>query len=82
MKTPYPFPLLILLLSLFFMGNTSTDFANRKIPIKLDHVLQISNNGVGEQWSNFLSINKKVIKKGEELEVELKKRAPLVTIKQ
>ncbi|MFT4667783.1 MAG: hypothetical protein ACI9XB_004757, partial [Gammaproteobacteria bacterium] len=35
------------------------------------------NNGVGQDWNNFLSINKNVIRKGESLTVELKKRAPL-----
>jgi hypothetical protein len=59
------------------MSNTKPATAKRKISIKLEHVLQLSNNGVGQEWNNFLSINKNVIKKEEELIVELKKRAPL-----
>jgi hypothetical protein len=74
MKTPYSFYTLLLLSSFLFMGNTSP---NKKITIKLQHTLQLSNNGVGQDWNNFLSINKNVIRKGESLTVELKKRAPL-----
>jgi hypothetical protein len=59
------------------MSNNKTATAKRKISIKLEYVLQLSNNGVGQEWNNFLSINKNVIKKEEELIVELKKRAPL-----
>ena len=59
------------------MGNSKSEIAKRKISIKLEHVLQLSNNGVGQEWNNFLSINKNVVKKEEELIVELKKRAPL-----
>ncbi len=59
------------------MSNTKSEIAKRKFSIKLEHVLQLSNNGVGQDWNNFLSINKNVLKKDEELIVELKKRAPL-----
>jgi len=59
------------------MGNSESEIVKRKISIKLEHVLQLSNNGVGQDWNNFLSINKNVIKKDEELVVVLKKRAPL-----
>ena len=61
--------------SFFLMGTTTS--TNKKISIELQHTLQLSNNGVGHDWNNFLSINKNVIKKGEKLTVELKKRAPL-----
>lgn len=77
MKATYLLPILLLLFSLLSMGNSKSEIAKRKISIKLEHVLQLSNNGVGQDWNNFLSINKNVIKKDEELIVELKKRAPL-----
>ena len=77
MKTTYTYPILLILCSFLFMGNSKSSTAKRKISIKLEHVLQLSNNGVGQDWKNFLSINKKVIKKDEELILELKKRAPL-----
>ena len=77
MKTSYFFSSLLILTSFLFMGTSNSNVVQRKISIKLDHVLQLSNNGVGHDWNNFLSINKNVVKKGEELEVELKKRAPL-----
>jgi hypothetical protein len=77
MKATYTYPILLLLFSLLTMGNTKSETAKRKISIKLEHVLGLSNNGVGQDWNHFLSINKNVIKKDEELIVELKKRAPL-----
>lgn len=77
MKATYSYPILLLLFSLLSMGNIKSEIIKRKISIKLEHVLQLSNNGVGQDWNNFLSINKNVIKKDEELIVELKKRAPL-----
>ena len=49
----------------------------RKISIKLESVLQVSNNHVGTDWSHFLSVQKQVIKKGETLILTLEKRAPM-----
>ena len=77
MKEIYSFSILLLLFSFLSMGHSKSELAKRKISIKLEHVLQLSNNGVGQDWNNFLSINKNVIKKDEELIVELVKRAPL-----
>ena len=75
MKTPLLLYLAIIT-SLSLLGTTTTPTA-RKINIKLEHTLQLSNNGVGNEWTNYLSINKKVIKKDETLTLELIKRAPL-----
>ncbi len=77
MKKNYTYLIFFLLFSFQSMGHSKSDLAKRKISIKLEHVLQLSNNGVGQEWNHFLSINKNVIKKEEELVVELKKRAPL-----
>jgi len=52
----------------------------RKIAITLESVLQISNDHVGGDWSHFLSINKKIIKKGETEILVLQPRAPLSII--
>ncbi len=52
----------------------------RKIAITLESVLQISNDHVGGDWSHFLSINKKIIKKGETEIFVLQPRAPLSII--
>ncbi len=76
MKTRFNYLIILIFTSFLFLGNSNSNI-KRKISIKLDHVLQLSNNGVGHDWNNFLSINKQVIKKGEELIIELKKRAPL-----
>ncbi|MFT6002770.1 MAG: hypothetical protein ACI95T_001536, partial [Flavobacteriales bacterium] len=55
MKATYTYPILLLLFSLLTMGNTKSETAKRKISIKLEHVLGLSNNGVGQDWNNFLS---------------------------
>jgi len=69
---------LTIITSISLLGTTlTTSSANRKLNIKLEHTLQLSNNGVGNEWTNYLSINKKVIKKDETLTLELIKRAPL-----
>jgi hypothetical protein len=49
----------------------------RYITITLLSTHPISNNGVGDQWDNFLSVGDKIIKKGEKLKVKLENRAPL-----
>jgi hypothetical protein len=50
----------------------------RKISIKLETVLSMSNNHVGDDWTHFLSIQKQVIKKGETVIFTLHKRAPML----
>ena len=50
----------------------------RKFSIKLESTLQLSNNSVGFDWNNFLSIDERIVKKGESIEVTIKKRAPLI----
>lgn len=52
----------------------------RKIAINLESVLQMSNDHVGGDWSHFLSVDKKIIKKGETEIFVLKARAPLSII--
>lgn len=52
----------------------------RKIAITLESVLQMSNNHVGGDWSHFLSVDNKIIKKGETEIFVLKTRAPLSII--
>ena len=52
----------------------------RKIAITLESVLQISNDHVGGDWSHFLSVDKKIIKKGETEIFVLQPRAPLSII--
>jgi len=52
----------------------------RKIAITLESVLQISNDHVGRDWNHFLSVNKKIIKKGETAIFVLQRRAPLSII--
>jgi hypothetical protein len=59
-------PILFLLFSLLLMSNNKLE-AKRKIPIKLEHVLQLFNNGVGQERNNFLSINKMWLKKKKNL---------------
>ncbi len=49
----------------------------RKIAITLESVLQMSNDHVGGDWRHFLSVQKKIIKKGETEIFVLKRRAPL-----
>lgn len=49
----------------------------RKISIKLESILQVSNNHVGTDWNHFLSVQKQVIKKGEKVIFTLEKRAPM-----
>ena len=53
------------------------DGVERYITIKLLSTHPVSNNGVGNQWDNFLSVDEKVIKKGEKLKIKLEKRAPV-----
>lgn len=52
----------------------------RKIAITLESVLQMSNDHVGNDWDHFLSVNKKIIKKGETEIFVLQPRAPLSII--
>lgn len=81
-----PLTLLLFLLTHFLqICNVPISFSNsieqrkeRKISIKLESVLQLSNNHVGSDWNCFLSVQKQIIKKGETLIIELKKRRPLV----
>lgn len=61
----------------FSFPNSAID---RYITIKLLNTYLISNNGVGHDWDNFLSIHKQVIRKGEKITIKLEQRAPL-TIK-
>lgn len=52
--------------------------AQRKISIKLESILPIFNDHVGNDWTHFLSIQKQVIKKGEIVIFTLKNRAPML----
>lgn len=78
MKTTLVIPMLLTLCSFFLLGSGQPATAKRKVAVKLEHVIEITNKGVGHDWIHYLSINdKKLIKKEEELIIELKKRAPL-----
>lgn len=49
----------------------------RHVSVKLVSTHQISNNRVGHDWENFLSVRKQIIKREEKVTFKLKKRAPL-----
>ena len=61
----------------FYGVYTALSLKERKIAITLESVLQLSNDHVGDDWNHFLSVNKKVIKKGETEIFILEPRAPL-----
>ncbi len=77
MKT-FIYATLLLLSGCLSLSSASLPQTKRSISIKLKKVLQLSNDGVGKDWSNFLSVQKNIIKEGETLELDLEKRAPLV----
>lgn len=68
--------LLLLLLPAFAFHSPSRQI-ERYITISLLSTHPISNNGVGNQWENFLAVGDKIIKKGEHLKLKLKKKAPV-----
>lgn len=55
-------------------ANKSID---RYISIKLVRTHQMYNNRVGNDWDNFLSVNKQIIRKEEKVVFKLEKRAPI-----
>ena len=67
----------ILLILPFYSLPASGQGIQRYVTITLLSTHPISNNGVGNEWKNFLSVGDKIIKKGEKLKVKLEKRAPI-----
>lgn len=71
------FYVMIMLILPFYSFNNSSQGIERYITITLLSTHPISNNGVGNEWENFLSVGEQVIKKGEKLKIKLEKRAPV-----
>lgn len=69
--------LLIVLILPFYSLSSFGQGIERYITITLLSTHPISNNGVGNEWENFLSVDEKIINKGEKLKVKLEKRAPV-----
>ena len=69
--------LLILVLIFCCAFKTTDNTIERYISVKLLSTHQIYNNKVGHDWEHFLSVNKQIIKKDEEVIFKLKRRAPL-----
>lgn len=68
--------MLILAASLLLCTRLPHQLENTVV-IQLEELFQISNNGVGHDWKHFLIIQNQVVRKGEKLQIVLKKRAPL-----
>ncbi|MEM1319217.1 MAG: hypothetical protein AAGG75_03120 [Bacteroidota bacterium] len=68
--------IIILVATLF--GYSSQTPSGKYIAVKLVSTHQLSNDSVGHEWENFLSINRRIIKKGEKAQFKLVKRAPLI----
>ena len=54
--------------------------ADRYISVELVSTHPISNNGVGDDWSNFLSVGDQIVSEGEKVLFKLHKRAPFILV--